>query len=129
MVLQVHRAGDSHWTTLATAFSSSSGTYTATVRLLRGGKLRATVAAGQIRSAVKLVEGAAEADGVPARSGRDGEAQSRQARPRSDARVPDRPGPLEANRLQAADGQGVVSFAVRSGRGLVRVAATHSDAH
>ena len=68
-MLQVHRRGDSHWTTLATVFSNGSGAYSATVRLERGGKLRATVAAGQIRSAIKIVDREAEADGVPARGG------------------------------------------------------------
>ena len=103
VVLQVHRSGDSHWTTLATVFSSGSGAYAATVRLLRGGKLRATVAAGQIRSAVKLVDVRPKLTRVPARRRRDGEAQSRGRGLAADARVPDRPGPLEADRLQAAE--------------------------
>lgn len=127
VVLQIHRSGDSHWTTLATVFSSSSGAYTATVRLQRGGKLRAVVAAGQIRSAVKLVDvrpkltASRRGVGVTSRLTPAGAA----SRLTLECRI----GPGRWKRVASKrPSAGVVSFAVRAGRGLVRVAATHSDA-
>ena len=127
VVLQVHRAGDSHWTTLATAFSSSSGAYTATVRLLRGGKLRATVAAGQIRSGVKLVDVRPKL--TASRRGIGVTAKLNPAGAASMLTLECRIGPGRWKRIASKRPRaGVVSFAVGSGRGLVRVAATHSDA-
>ena len=127
VVLQVHRSGDSHWSTLATAFSSS-GAYAATVRLLRGGKLRATVAAGQIRSAVKLVDVRPKLNA--ARRGGGVTAKLNPAGAASLLTLECRIGPGRWKRIASKrpNGAGVVSFAVRSGRGLVRVASTHSDA-
>jgi hypothetical protein len=128
VLLQMHRSGESHWTTLATVFSSSSGAYAATVRLQRGGKLRATVAAGQIRSAVKLVDvrpkltASRRGGGVTAKLNPAGAALL--------LTLECRIGPGRWKRIASKrpSGAGVVSFAVRSGRGLVRVAATHSAA-
>lgn len=129
VVLQLHRSGESHWTTLATAFSSSSGAYSATVRLLRGGKLRATVAAGQIRSAVKLVDVRPKLT-VARRGGGGVTAKLNPAGAASLLTLECRIGPGRWKRIASKrpNGAGVVSFAVRSGRGLVRVASTHSDA-
>jgi hypothetical protein len=129
VVLQVHRFGDSHWTTVSTVFSSSSGTYTATVRLLRGGKLRAMVAAGQIRSPVKFVDVRPKL--TASRRGIGVTAKLTPAGAASQLRLECRIGPGRWKRIASKrpSGAGIVSFAVRSGRALVRVAATHSDAN
>ena len=128
VVLQVHRSGDSHWTTLATVFSNGSGVYTATVRLGRGGKLRATVAAGQIRSAVRLVDVRPKL--TAARRGGGVTAKLTPAGAASQLTLECRIGPGRWKRIASKrpNGAGVVSFAVRPGRGLVRVASTHRDA-
>ncbi len=128
VVVEVHRAGDWHWTTLATVFSSSSGSYTATIRLARGGKLRATVAAGQIRSAIKLIDVRPKL--TASRRGAGVTARLKPAGAASRLTLECRIGPGRWKRIASKrpSGAGVVSFAVRRGRGLVRVAATHSNA-
>ena len=128
VVVEVHRRGDADWTTLATVDSSSSGAYSAIVRLARGGKLRASVAAGQIRSALRFVSVRPKLT-----ASRHGGAVTAKLRPASAASrltLECRVGPGRWKRIASkrVSGAGVVSFAVRSGRSLVRVAATHSDA-
>jgi hypothetical protein len=128
VLLQVHRRGDSSWTTVATVFSRSSGAYAVTVRLERGGKLRASVAAGQIRSAVRLVD--VQPTLTASRRGAGVTAKLKPAAAASLLTLECRIGPGRWKRIASKrpNGAGVVSFAVRSGRGLVRVAATHRDA-
>jgi hypothetical protein len=117
-----------HSTPVLLQMHRSSGAYAATVRLQRGGKLRATVAAGQIRSAVKLVDvrpkltASRRGGGVTAKLNPAGAALL--------LTLECRIGPGRWKRIASKrpSGAGVVSFAVRSGRGLVRVAATHSAA-
>jgi plastocyanin len=128
VALQVHRRGDTHWTILTTVFSSSSGAYTANVRLGRGGKFRATVAAGQIRSAVRFVDVRPKL--AAARQGGGLIAKLTPAGAASHLTLECLIGPgrwkrIASKRLGRA---GIVSFPVRPGNGLVRVAATHSDA-
>jgi len=128
VLLQVHRRGDSRWTTVATAFSSNSGAYAATVRLERGGKLRASVAAGEIRSAVRLVD--VQPTLTASRRGDGVTAKLKPAGAASLLTLECRIGPGRWKRIASKrpSSAGVVSFAVGSGRGLVRVAATHRDA-
>jgi hypothetical protein len=125
--LQVHRRGDTEWSTLTTVFSNGSGAYSATVRLERGGKLRATVAAGKIRSAVRLVEVRPKL--IAARRGGAVVAKLTPARAASRLSLECRTGPGRWKRIASKrpSPRGVVSFAARPGRGLVRVAVTHHD--
>jgi hypothetical protein len=127
VTVQIHRRGETHWTTLATVSSNDSGAYSATVRLERGGKLRATVAAGQIRSAVRLVDvrpklttvrlvGRVIAKLTPAGAASQLALECGVGHGRWKRVASKRP-----------NGRGVVSFAVGPGRGRVRVAATHRD--
>jgi hypothetical protein len=127
VTIQVHRRADTRWTTLATVFSSSSGAYTVSVRLLRGGKFRATVAAGQIRSAVKFVDVLPKL--TAARHGGGVIAKLTPAAAASRLTLECRIAPGRWKRIASKRPKaGIVSFAVRPGRGLARVAATHGDA-
>ena len=113
---------------MTTVFSSSSGAYAATVRLERGGKLRASVAAGEIRSAVRLVD--VQPTLTASRRGGGVTAKLKPAAAASLLTLECRIGPGRWKRIASKrpSGAGVVSFSVRPGRGLVRVAATHSGA-
>jgi hypothetical protein len=128
VVVQVHRRGDSHWTTLATVDSSSSGAYSATIRLTRGGKLRATVAAGQIRSALRIVSVRPKL--TASRRGRGVVAKLRPAAAAARLTLECRVSPGRWKRIvsKRPGRGGVVSFGVRAGRGLVRVAVKRNDA-
>lgn len=55
VAIQVRRATNEPWALLATPTSDGRGVFAATLRLDRGGKLRATVAAGEIRSLTAVV--------------------------------------------------------------------------
>jgi hypothetical protein len=50
VTIQLRRAGNQPWAVLATVSSDGRGAFATTLHFQRGGKLRATVAAGQIRS-------------------------------------------------------------------------------
>ena len=128
LLLQIHRRGDTQWTTLTTVVSSSSGAYTATVRLARGGKLRATVAAGQIRSAVRFVDVRPKL--TASRRGVGVTAKLRPAGAATRLTLQCRIGHGRWKRIASKrpNRAGIVSFAVRRGPGRVRVAATHSQA-
>ena len=86
------------------------------------------MAAGQIRSAVKLVDVRPKLNA--ARRGGGVTAKLNPAGAASLLTLECRIGPGRWKRIASKrpNGAGVVSFAVRSGRGLVRVASTHSDA-
>ncbi len=56
VTIQVRRAGNQPWAVLATVASNARGAFATTLRLQRGGKLRASVAAGQIRSLTATVD-------------------------------------------------------------------------
>jgi hypothetical protein len=128
VVLQVHRRGDKKWTTLTTVASSSSGAYAATIRLLRGGKLRATVAAGQIRSPIKQL-GVRPTLKASRRGGRViARLQPAAAALRLTLQCAIGHGHWKRVVSRRPNGAGIVSFAIRPGRGAVRVAATHRDA-
>ena len=128
MQLQVHRRGDSQWTTLTTVFSNGAGDYSATVRLERGGKLRAAVASGQIRSAIKFVTVRPRLTAF--RSGGGLAAKLTPAAAASRLTLECRIGPGRWKRVASKRPSvaGVVSFPVRAGRRLARVALTHRDA-
>ena len=98
------------------------------MRLERGGKLRATVAAGQIRSAVRLFY--IKPTLTAARRGGGVTAKLHPAAAASLLTLECRIGPGRWKRIASKrpSGAGVVSFALRPGRGLARIAATHSDA-
>jgi plastocyanin len=79
VAIQVRRASNQPWELLASPTSDGRGAFAVTLRLARGGKLRATVAAGQIRSLTAVVNvrprltasrvgGTVRARVVPARS-------------------------------------------------------------
>jgi hypothetical protein len=55
VTIQVRRASNQPWAVLATVFSDGRGAFATTLRLDRGGKIRASVAAGQIRSLTGFV--------------------------------------------------------------------------
>jgi plastocyanin len=126
--LQVHRRGDTHWSTLTTIVSNGSGNYSVTVRLERGGKLRAAVAAGQIRSVSKIVSvrpvltASRRGGGLTARMTPAGAA----TRLTLECRIA--PGRWKRVASKRPSRTGVVSFPVRAGRLLARVAVTHRDA-
>ena len=126
--LQVHRRGDSQWTTLTTLFSNGSGNYSANVRLERGGKLRAAVAAGQIRSAIKVV--AVRPMLTASRRGAGLTARLTPAAAASRLTLECRIAPGRWKRVASKrpSAAGVVSFPVRAGRRAARVALTHRDA-
>ena len=126
--LQVHRRGDSKWTTLTTVFSTGSGDYSATVRLERGGKLRAAVASGQIRSAITIVAVRPKLTASRRGAGLTGTIKPAGAALRLTLEC--RIGPWRWKRVASKRPSvaGVVSFPIRGGRRVARVALTHRDA-
>jgi len=127
VAIEFHRAGDAHWTTLTTVVSSSTGDYSASVRLDRGGKLRASMAGGQIRSSPKVVEvrpkltasrhgGRVVAKLAPAAAALRVTLECRIAHGRWR--------PIASKRPSST---GVASFATRSGHGAVRATVTNRN--
>lgn len=128
VALEVHRAGDVRWHLLRTVVSRSDGTFSATVRFARGGRLRASIAADQIRSVATAVAVrpkltiAASGGRVRARVSPAGAAE----RLTLECRV-------SAGRWKRLDARGprhgTVSFRVHAGRpNVLRVAVLHNDA-
>jgi hypothetical protein len=113
--IETHRAGQTRWSELRTVTSSSSGAYSTVVRLARGARVRATIAAGRISSASTVVLVRPRL----ALSSRRGALAARQIGPGRWKRVASkRPNAL-----------GVVTFAARGRRRTaVRVAVTHAGA-
>jgi len=126
--LQVHRRGDSQWTTLTTVFSNASGGYSATVRLERGGKVRAAVASGQIRSAIKIVTVRPKLTAFRRGGGLTAKITPAAAAMRLTLECRIGPGRWKRVASKRPSGAGVVSFPVRAGRLVARVALTHRDA-
>jgi hypothetical protein len=127
VAIEVHRAGDAHSTTLTTVVSSAAGAYSASVRLDRGGNLRALMAGGQIRSSPKLVE--VRPNLTVARRGGRVIAKLDPAVAASRLTLECRIGrgrwkPIASKRPTRT---GVVSFRVPNGRGLVRAAARNRN--
>jgi len=126
--LQVHRRGDSQWTTLTTVFSNGAGDYSATVRLERGGKLRAAVASGQIRSAIKIVTVRPRLTAFRSGGGLAAKLTPAAAASRLTLECHIGPGRWKRVASKRPSVAGVVSFPVRAGHRLARVALTHRDA-
>jgi plastocyanin len=126
VAIEVRRGANLPWTLLATPTSDGRGAFAATLRLDRGGKVRATVAAGQIRSLTAVVSVRPRLTAV--RSGHT--VRGRVVPARAAVRLT-----LEcsshghwkraASRRPGADG--VVAFAARGGRSG-RIAVEHADA-
>ena len=127
VLLQVHRRGETHWSTLTTMLSNGSGAYSATVRLDRGGKLRAAIAAGQIRSATRIVTVRPKL--IASRRGGGLTAKITPAGAATRLTLECRIGPGRWKRIASKrpSRTGVVSFPVQRGRLLARVAGTHRD--
>jgi hypothetical protein len=128
VTVEVRRRGDVRWHVLRTLVSNARGDFARVVRLLRGGKLRATIAAGQIRSTARVVTVRPRiAIGV-----RGGSVWGRLTPARAASRLtlqcrltPDGWRQLGAKRPSAS---GVASFRARAGRRvLARVVATSKD--
>jgi hypothetical protein len=126
--IEVRRAGDVRWRLLRTLFSSDSGAFSTVVRFQRGGKLRATVAAGEIRSASTFVNVRPKL--TAARIGGSIRARLSPARAASRLTLECRAGPGRWKRVVAKrpGSNGVVTFVIRGHRAPARVAATHNDA-
>jgi hypothetical protein len=126
--IEVRRAGDARWKLLRTLFSSDAGAFSTVVRFQRGGKLRATVAAGEIRSASTFVNVRPKL--TAARIGGSLRARLSPARAASRLTLECRAGPGRWKRVVAKrpGPNGIVTFVIRGHRAAARVAATHNDA-
>jgi hypothetical protein len=129
VAVEVRRGGDARWRVLRTFASDAGGAFAGALRLQRGGKLRATIAAGQIRSRMRVVTVRPRiAIGVRGASvwGR-----LTPARAASRLTLQCRLGPGRWKRLAATRpaASGVASFRARAGgHVLARVLATRADA-
>ena len=127
VAIEVRRTGDKHWTTLAATVSDSSGAYALNARLDRGGKLRATMAAGHIRSTLKVVAVRPKVTGLR-RGGRViGKVDPAMAVSRLALECRAGPGRWKQIAAKRPGPTGIVSFGIRNGHGLVRVAATRKN--
>jgi hypothetical protein len=129
VAIQTHRAGQTRWKLLRTVTSGASGAYSTVVRLPRGARVRATIAAGRISSpsinvlvrprlALSRLGGALAARLTPA-----------QAATRVVLECEIGPGRWKRVASKRPSALGVVTFAVHGRRHtLVRVAVTHAGA-
>jgi plastocyanin len=128
VAIQVRRGGDVRWRAFREVFSNGRGAFSTAVRFERGARLRATVAAGQIRSAATTVTVTPKLTVSARRGGVRAKLFPARAASKLTLECSVAPGRWKRVAAKRLGPSGVVSFRLHAGRGaLVRVATVHRD--